>query len=43
MAVKSIKRIATGVDNISTMFVKALPFITDITNDAIRKNYFLNR
>ena len=47
-AVKSIKTNATGVDNISAMFVKAgieiaLPFITDIINNAIRMNYFPNR
>ena len=47
-AVKSIKTNATGVDNISAMFVKAgieiaLPFITDIINNAIRINYFPNR
>ena len=44
-AVKSIKTNATGIDNISAMFIKtgidiALPFITDIINNAIRCKYF---
>ena len=47
-AVKSIKTNATGVDDISAFFIKtgieiALPFITDIINNALKLNYFPNR
>ena len=44
-AVKSIKTNATGIDDISALFIKeaidiALPFITDIIYNAIKLNYF---
>ena len=47
-AVKSIKTNATGIDDISAFFIKtgieiALPFITDIINNALKLNYFPNR
>ena len=47
-AVKSIKTNATGIDDISAFFIKtgieiALPFITDIINNALKFNYFPKR
>ena len=47
-AVRSIKTNATGIDDISALFVKtgieiSLPFITDIINNALKLNYFPNR
>ena len=47
-AVKSIKTNATGIDDISAIFIKsgieiALPFITDIINNALKLNYFPDR
>ena len=46
--VKSIKTNARGIDDISAFFIKtgieiALPFITDIINNALKLNYFPER
>ena len=47
-AVKTIKTNAKGIDDISAFFIKtgieiALPFITDIINNALKLNYFPKR